>query len=105
MCKADEITHEAVRRHVAINNQVIFCVANLNKVKNQFFSFNFETEKSPRLRRLSEEVPHAAGVGQPRRDAQRAEALRVRHLSGSILTTGMSDSDCKPLYTTLSDFL
>ena len=28
MCKADEITHEAVRRHVAINNQVInifFC--------------------------------------------------------------------------------
>ena len=23
MCKADEITHEAIRRHVAINNQVI----------------------------------------------------------------------------------
>ena len=57
-------------------------------------TLNFCTEASARLRRLPEEVPHPAGVVEPRGDAQRAEALRVRHLSGPILAAGNPDSDC-----------
>ena len=51
-------------------------------------ALTFRQETGPQLRRVPEEVPHAAGVVQPRGDAQRAEAVRVRVVQRALLAAG-----------------
>ena len=51
-------------------------------------ALNSREETGPQLRRMPEEVPHAAGVVQPRGDAQRAQAVRVRVVQRPLLAAG-----------------